>query len=108
MNLTKTIVLAVFILLAASCLRAMAQSLDGVWEITAVIDNGRVVEPTEVLTELCGRRSCGDSRAASRTCRADDVSAQAVAVHGGQHQEPDDVRYGWRRKDRRPRYFHGG
>lgn len=26
-----------------------AQSLDGVWEITAVIDNGRVVEPTEVL-----------------------------------------------------------
>src|SRR5436190_21063528 len=25
------------------------QSLDGVWEITAVIDNGRVVEPTEVL-----------------------------------------------------------
>jgi len=26
-----------------------AQSLDGTWEITAVIDNGRVVEPTEVL-----------------------------------------------------------
>src|SRR3712207_604488 len=25
------------------------QSLDGMWEITAVIDNGRVVEPTEVL-----------------------------------------------------------
>lgn len=25
------------------------QSLDGTWEITAVIDNGRVVEPTEVL-----------------------------------------------------------
>src|SRR5215204_6935321 len=29
---------------------AQGQSLDGVWEITAVIDNGRVVEPTEVLT----------------------------------------------------------
>jgi len=28
---------------------ARAQSLDGTWEITAVIDNGRVVEPTEVL-----------------------------------------------------------
>jgi uncharacterized protein (TIGR03067 family) len=28
---------------------ANAQSLDGTWEITAVIDNGRVVEPTEVL-----------------------------------------------------------
>jgi uncharacterized protein (TIGR03067 family) len=27
----------------------LAQSLDGTWEITAVIDNGRVVEPTEVL-----------------------------------------------------------
>jgi uncharacterized protein (TIGR03067 family) len=26
-----------------------AQSLDGTWEITTVIDNGRVVEPTEVL-----------------------------------------------------------
>jgi uncharacterized protein (TIGR03067 family) len=26
-----------------------AQSLDGTWEITAVIDNGRVVDPTEVL-----------------------------------------------------------
>ena len=29
--------------------RAEAQSLDGTWEITTVIDNGRVVEPTEVL-----------------------------------------------------------
>jgi uncharacterized protein (TIGR03067 family) len=28
---------------------AAAQSLDGTWEITAVIDDGRVVEPTEVL-----------------------------------------------------------
>ncbi len=49
MNLTKTFTLAMFVLLAASSLRAAAQSLDGVWEITAVIDNGRVVEPTEVL-----------------------------------------------------------
>ncbi len=29
---------------------ATAQSLDGVWEITAVIDNGRVVSPTEIRT----------------------------------------------------------
>jgi uncharacterized protein (TIGR03067 family) len=29
--------------------RARAQSLDGTWEILAVIDNGRVVEPTDVL-----------------------------------------------------------
>jgi uncharacterized protein (TIGR03067 family) len=28
---------------------AAAQSLDGTWEISAVIDNGRVVEPTDVL-----------------------------------------------------------
>ena len=28
---------------------ASAQSLDGVWEITAVIDDGRVVEPTDIL-----------------------------------------------------------
>jgi uncharacterized protein (TIGR03067 family) len=28
---------------------AHAQSLDGTWEITAVIDNGRVIEPTEVM-----------------------------------------------------------
>jgi uncharacterized protein (TIGR03067 family) len=28
---------------------ACAQSLDGTWEISAVIDNGRVVEPTDVL-----------------------------------------------------------
>lgn len=29
---------------------AQAQSLDGVWEITAVIDNGRVVPPGEIRT----------------------------------------------------------
>lgn len=29
--------------------RAQAQSLDGTWEIAQVIDNGRVVDPTEVL-----------------------------------------------------------
>src|SRR3954468_3279215 len=49
MNLTKRILFALFLVLSASGLRATAQSLDGVWEITAVIDNGRVVEPTEVL-----------------------------------------------------------
>src|SRR3954451_1730697 len=39
-------------IVAAISLRVDAtrgQSLDGVWEITAVIDNGRVVEPTEAL-----------------------------------------------------------
>jgi len=49
MKLTKTAALAVVILLAGNALSATAQSLDGVWEITAVIDNGRVVEPTQVL-----------------------------------------------------------
>jgi uncharacterized protein (TIGR03067 family) len=29
--------------------QAAAQSLDGVWEITAVIDDGRVINPTDVL-----------------------------------------------------------
>src|SRR5262245_46726337 len=38
------VLLAVF---AANC--ATAQSLDGVWEITAVIDDGRVVPPNEVV-----------------------------------------------------------
>src|SRR2546423_15342568 len=49
MNLTKKVAFAVMILLAGNGLRVTAQSLDGVWEITAVIDNGRVVEPTDVL-----------------------------------------------------------
>src|SRR6266480_605424 len=49
MNLTKKLSLSMFMILAMSGLRATAQSLDGVWEITAVIDNGRVVEPTEIL-----------------------------------------------------------
>jgi uncharacterized protein (TIGR03067 family) len=34
---------------ASAAITADAQSLDGTWEITAVIDNGRVVEPTEVM-----------------------------------------------------------
>jgi len=29
---------------------AQAQSLDGVWEISSVVDNGRVVSPTEIRT----------------------------------------------------------
>jgi uncharacterized protein (TIGR03067 family) len=40
--------LAIVVSLAGSNL-VQGQSLDGTWEITAVIDNGRVVEPTEVL-----------------------------------------------------------
>lgn len=40
-------------LVAMACLSAgrlcTAQSIDGVWEITAVIDDGRVVNPTDVL-----------------------------------------------------------
>ncbi len=44
-----TIAAAVAIWLAAWAATVSAQSLDGTWEITAVIDNGRVVEPTEVL-----------------------------------------------------------
>ncbi len=39
--------IAVFDVIAGSS--AFAQSLDGTWEITAVIDDGRVVEPTSVL-----------------------------------------------------------
>ncbi len=40
---------AVVILVGACAGMAGAQSLDGTWEITAVIDNGRVVDPTEVM-----------------------------------------------------------
>ncbi len=41
---------AIVAVLASNVDSAQGQSLDGTWEITAVIDNGRVVEPTEVLT----------------------------------------------------------
>jgi uncharacterized protein (TIGR03067 family) len=41
---------AMWMLIGACWLtNAAAQSLDGTWEITAVIDDGRVVEPTNVL-----------------------------------------------------------
>jgi uncharacterized protein (TIGR03067 family) len=41
---------AMFVAMSALLVsQASAQSLDGVWEISAVIDNGRVVEPTEIL-----------------------------------------------------------
>ena len=49
MKQAKLVALVLLILLAANGARAKAQSLDGVWDITAVIDNGRVIEPTEVL-----------------------------------------------------------
>jgi uncharacterized protein (TIGR03067 family) len=42
-------VVAGLIVLSGLAMPAFAQSLDGVWEITTVIDNGRVVEPTDVL-----------------------------------------------------------
>lgn len=38
-----------FVFAAASVSIASAQSLDGTWEISTVIDDGRVIEPTEVL-----------------------------------------------------------
>jgi uncharacterized protein (TIGR03067 family) len=41
--------IAVAIVENAGLRAALAQSLDGTWEISAVIDNGRVVEPTDVL-----------------------------------------------------------
>lgn len=37
-------------LLFGISLAAQAQSLDGVWEISSVVDNGRVVSPTEIRT----------------------------------------------------------
>src|SRR3954449_11887834 len=37
------------VVLLAGALKSSAQSLDGTWEITTVIDNGRVVDPTEVM-----------------------------------------------------------
>ena len=40
---------ASLVLLVTTSLGVQAQSLDGTWEITTVIDNGRVVEPTDVL-----------------------------------------------------------
>jgi uncharacterized protein (TIGR03067 family) len=43
------ILFAALAIFGVGAISAQAQSLDGTWEITAVIDNGRVVEPTEVL-----------------------------------------------------------
>lgn len=39
-----------FVVAAFSAATAAAQSLDGVWEITSVIDNGRMATPTEIRT----------------------------------------------------------
>lgn len=49
MQRNTQLILAAFAVIVVCAVRAEAQSLDGTWEITAVIDNGRVVEPTEVL-----------------------------------------------------------
>jgi uncharacterized protein (TIGR03067 family) len=46
---TKSVSMAVFIVAAACAQAAVAQSLDGTWEISTVIDDGRVIEPTDVL-----------------------------------------------------------
>src|SRR4051795_1356434 len=43
-----SLILSCAVLLACA-LKTQAQSLDGTWEISTVIDNGRVVEPTEVM-----------------------------------------------------------
>src|SRR5688572_1945440 len=47
--MNKESVLLALTLAACVAQSAEAQSLDGTWEITAVIDDGRVVEPTSVL-----------------------------------------------------------
>ena len=44
-----TAIVAIGLLESVGLRSAAAQSLDGTWEISAVIDNGRVVEPTDVL-----------------------------------------------------------
>jgi uncharacterized protein (TIGR03067 family) len=49
MNGHGKMLLAALVIIMMGGLRASAQSLDGTWEITTVIDNGRVVEPSEVL-----------------------------------------------------------
>jgi uncharacterized protein (TIGR03067 family) len=44
-----TTIIAIGLLEHVALRSAAGQSLDGTWEISAVIDNGRVVEPTDVL-----------------------------------------------------------
>jgi uncharacterized protein (TIGR03067 family) len=39
-----------FVFVLGLTIAASAQSLDGVWEISSVIDNGRIVTPTEIRT----------------------------------------------------------
>jgi len=49
MRFSKIAIVYLLPALVFTGLQARGQSLDGTWEITAVIDNGRVIEPTEVL-----------------------------------------------------------
>jgi uncharacterized protein (TIGR03067 family) len=56
--------LAVACLLALAAGQVQAQSLDGTWEITAVIDDGRVVEPANIMLNYAadGRVVIGGQR----------------------------------------------
>jgi uncharacterized protein (TIGR03067 family) len=47
--LVRFVLVAIALVECISLTAAQAQSLDGTWEITAVIDDGRVVDPTNVL-----------------------------------------------------------
>ncbi len=50
MNVRLSVAIAAIVLLESIGTRdSVGQSLDGTWEITAVIDNGQVMEPTNVL-----------------------------------------------------------
>ena len=74
---------AMFCVRRASLLRPpSAQSLDGVWEITAVIDNGRVVSPTEIRTNYAADGRVTINGQVAQFIRADDLPAQAAAVCG--------------------------
>jgi hypothetical protein len=56
--------LAVACLLALAAGQVQAQSLDGTWEITAVIDDGRVVDPANIMLNYAadGRVVIGGQR----------------------------------------------
>ena len=49
MRFRRLLPFAMMVLVASCASRASAQSLDGMWEITSVTDNGRVIDPQEVL-----------------------------------------------------------
>ena len=65
-----------------------AQTLDGVWEITAVIDDGRVDSAGRDPHQLRGRRAGDDQWAGGAVHFAEHVPAEAASLRGRRDPSP--------------------